>query len=172
VRHVTAYLALYGMKAPPSMNSLLLDRARELASREAGLAVAVTHRADGTAQASVVNAGVLDHPVSGELAVGFVVQGDGRKKLANLRARPFATIVFRSGWEWVGIEGSVDLIGPDDQLSGLASDAVPRVFHEIYAAAIGGTPVDWVIRDAVIEQEGHTAVFVRPTRAYSNPTGE
>jgi Pyridoxamine 5'-phosphate oxidase len=154
------------------MNSSLLDRARELASREAGLAVVVTHRADGTAQVSVVNAGVLDHPVTGELAVGFVVQGAARKKLANLRARPLATIVFRSGWEWVGIEGAADLIGSDDRLSGLASDAVPRVFHEIYAAAIGGTPDDWVSRDAVIEHEGHTAVFVRPIRVYSNPTRE
>jgi hypothetical protein len=107
------------------MDASLLDRARELASREGGLAVVVTHRADGTAQASVVNAGVLDHQVSGELAVGFVVQGAGRKKLANLRARPFATIVFRSGWEWVGIEGAVDLISPDNRLSGLASDDVP-----------------------------------------------
>jgi hypothetical protein len=153
------------------VNLLLLDRARELASREAGLAVVVTHRSDGTAQASVVNAGVLDHPVTGEPAIGFVVQGGARKKLANLRARPVTTVVFRSGWDWVSIEGDVDLIGPDDRPNSLAPEAVPGVFHEIYAAAIGGTPDDWTARDAVIEQEGHTAVLVRPTRLYSNPPG-
>lgn len=152
-----------------TVKSPLLDQARELASREGGLAVVVTHRADGTAQASVVNAGVLDHPVTGEPAVGFVVQGRARKKLANLRARPVTTIVFRSGWDWVGIEGAVELIGPDDQSGDISSEALPSVFHEIYAAAIGGAPGDWAARDTVIEREGHTAVLVRPTRVYSNP---
>lgn len=75
-----------------------LDRARELGARESGLAVAVTSRADGSAQASVVNAGVLDHPVTGEPIVAFVARG-GARKLANLRARPRVTVVFRSGWE-------------------------------------------------------------------------
>ncbi len=152
------------------MNSSLLEQARELASREAGLAVVVTYRPDGTAQASVVNAGIVDHPVTGELAVGFVVQGGARKKLTNLRARRVATVVFRSGWDWVGIEGDVDLVGPDDRLDGVGSSSVAAVFHEIYAAAIGGTPDDWAARDEVIEQERHTAVLVRPTRVYSNPT--
>src|SRR5262245_16797963 len=80
-------------KAPRTMSSSLLDHARKLGSREAGLAVVVTHRSDGTAQASVVNAGVLDHPVTGTPAIGFVVQGGARKKLANLRARPMTTVV-------------------------------------------------------------------------------
>ncbi len=153
------------------MNSSLLELARELASREAGLAVVLTHRLDGTAQASVVNAGIVDHPVTRELAVGFVVQGGGRRKLSNLRVRPMATVVFRSGWEWVGVEGNVDLVGPDDRLDGFASEAVTRVFHEIYAAAIGGTADDWAARDEVIELERHTAVLVRPIRVYSSPPG-
>jgi hypothetical protein len=149
------------------MNPALLHKARELATREAGLAVVVTHRADGSAHASVVNAGLIEHPLRGEPAIGFVVQGGSRKKLANLRARPLATVVFRSGWDWVSIEGDVDLVGPDDRLGGLAPEAVARVFHEIYAAAIGGAPDDWAARDAVIEQERHTAVLVRPTRVYA-----
>jgi hypothetical protein len=44
-----------------------LDLARELAARESGLAVAVTTRTNGLPRASVVNAGVLDHPVTGDL---------------------------------------------------------------------------------------------------------
>jgi hypothetical protein len=117
-----------------------------------------------------VNAGVVTHPVSGKPAVGFVVQGGARKKLANLRARPEATVVFRSGRDWVAIEGDVDLVGPDDQ-DCVGSDAAASVFHEIYAAAIGGTPDDWAALDGAIERERHTAVLVRPSRAYSNPTG-
>jgi Pyridoxamine 5'-phosphate oxidase len=151
------------------MNSSLLDRACELASRASGLAVVVTQRADGTAHASVVNAGVFDHPVTGERTIGFVVQGGTRTKLANLRARPVTTVVFRSGWEWVAIEGNVDLVGPDDRLDGLGDEGAAAVFHQIYAAAIGGTPGDWAAHDAVIDAEGHSAVLVRPTRVYSNP---
>jgi hypothetical protein len=113
---------------------------------------------------------VVDHPVTGELAIGFVAQGAKSKKLSNLRARPTATVVFRSGWEWVAIEGDVDLVGPDHHLDGLASESVPRVFHAIYAAAMGGALEDWATRDEVIEREGHTAILVRPIRVYSNPS--
>ena len=146
----------------------LLQRAQELGSREGGLAVVVTERPDSRAQASVVNAGTVAHPVTGELSIGFVVQGATRRKLANLRARPVATVVFRSGWEWVTIEGDVDLIGPHDELTGLDAKLVPRIFHDIYSVAIGGSPDDWAARDGAIEREGHTAVLVRPVRVYSS----
>src|SRR5438128_1037181 len=87
-----------------------LDRARELGARETGLAVVTTLRADGTAHSSVVNAGVLNHPVTGESVVGFVSRG-GVRKLAYLRARPRATVLFRSGWAWVAVEGDAELAG-------------------------------------------------------------
>ena len=131
----------------------------------------ITQRRDGSAHASVVNAGVVDHPLTGDPAIGFVIQGGGRVKLPNLRARPMATVVFRSGWEWVSVEGDVDLVGPDDRPDGLASEAMTRVFHEIYVAAIGGSADDWAALDHVIERERHIAVLVRPTRIYSNPPG-
>jgi hypothetical protein len=69
----------------------------------------------------------------------------------------------------VAIEGDIDLVGPDDPSDGLAAEAIAAVFHEIYAAAIGGAPDDWAARDAVIGEERHTAVLVRPSRVYSNP---
>ena len=50
-----------------------LDGARELGLRESGLAVVATRRVDGSVQASVVNAGVVDHPATGGPVVGFVV---------------------------------------------------------------------------------------------------
>ena len=52
-----------------------LDRARELSAREGGLAVAITTRPDRLPRASVVNAGVLAHPVTGEQVVAFVSRG-------------------------------------------------------------------------------------------------
>jgi hypothetical protein len=150
-----------------AQRSPLLEQARELASREAGLAVVVTYRPDGTAHVSVVNAGVVDHPLSGEPAVGFVVQGGGRRKLRYLRVRRAATVVFRSGWDWVAVEGDVDLIGPDDR-DCVSWPAAIGVFREIYAAAIGGTPADWAGRDQAIEDEQHVAVLIRPVRLYGS----
>ena len=55
-----------------------------------GLCVVSTLRPDHTIQSSVVNAGVLPHPVTGTPAVGLVARG-GSRKLANLRARPLPT---------------------------------------------------------------------------------
>lgn len=148
----------------------LLDRAGELGAQESGLSVVVTNRADGSAQTSVVNAGVLDHPVTGERIVGFVARG-GAKKLRNLRARSRVTVVFRSGWEWVAVEGDAELAGPQDDLDGLERREMPRVRREVYAAAVGGTADDWAAMDEVMEAEGHTAVLIRPRRVYSNPPG-
>jgi PPOX class probable F420-dependent enzyme len=147
---------------------LRLDRARDLSANENGLAVVVTSRADGSPQASVVNAGVLDHPVTGEPVVGFNARG-GARKLANLRGEPRVTVVFRSGWDWLAVEGDADLAGPDDDLDGLEAGDLPRVLREVYAAAVGGTEDEWVGLDAVMAAERHTAVLVRPVRVYSNP---
>jgi hypothetical protein len=145
----------------------LLDRARRLASAEGGLAVVVTQRADGSAHASVVNAGVLDHPVTGASVIGFVVQGLSRTKVANLRREPRATVVFRSGWEWVTAEGRVDLLGPGD-VACMPWPESKRVFHAVYVAAIGGTEGDWAASDTAIETEGHVAVLVHPDRVYGS----
>ena len=146
-----------------------LERARELGAKENGLAVVVTSRPDGSHQVSVVNAGVLDHPVSGAPMVGFVAR-DGAKKLPNLRRHPRLTVVFRSGWEWVAVEGEAELAGPDDALDGLDVGDVPRLLRTVYAAAVGGTADDWAELDEVMATERHTAVLVRAIRIYSNPT--
>jgi PPOX class probable F420-dependent enzyme len=148
-----------------------LDRVRELGARESGLAVVFTARADGTAQASIVNAGVLDHPVTGEPVVAFVARGAVRK-LTNLRARPRLTVVFRSGWEWVAVEGDAELAGPDDPLPGLEPADVPRLLRDVYAAAVGGARDEWAELDDVMATERHAAVLVRPERVYSNSNSD
>jgi hypothetical protein len=84
----------------------LTDFAR-LVTLDSGLCVVSTLRGDGTIQSSVVNGGVLDHPLTGRPVVGLG-QG-GSRKLANLRARPQATIVVRSGWEWAAADGRAEL---------------------------------------------------------------
>ena len=115
-----------------------------------------------------MNAGVLEHPVTGEIVVAFVARGAVRK-LINLRARPSTTVVFRSGWEWIAVEGDAELAGPDDRLVGLDPGEVPRLLRRVYAAAVGGTEDDWAELDATMAAEGHTAVVIRPSRIYSSP---
>jgi hypothetical protein len=142
-----------------------LVRVRALAAPEGGLAVAVTTRSDARPRASVVNAGVVGHPVTGEQVVGFVSRG-AVHKLRDLRERPEVTIVFRSGWDWVAVEGRAELAGPDDPLDGLAPGDVPALLRSVYAAAAGGSPEDWAALDDSMAVERHTAVLVRVTRLY------
>jgi PPOX class probable F420-dependent enzyme len=144
-----------------------IEYVRDLAGRDQGLAVVVTQRADGSPQTSIANAGVLAHPLSGEPVVGLVVRGDTRKH-ANLRRRPRATVVFRAGWEWVAVEGPVDLAGPDDPLDALDAGRVPQVLRDVFSAA-GGSHDDWDEYDRVMAAERRLAVLVRPERVYSNP---
>ena len=144
-----------------------LDRVRELVPRDHGLVVVVTQRGDGSPQTSVVNAGVLDHPVTGEPVVGFVIRGDTVKR-QYLRERPRATVVFRAGWEWVAVEGDAELAGPDDTLEGLDPGAVPKLLRDVFSAA-GGTHDDWDEYDRTMAAERRLAVLVRPQRVYPTP---
>ena len=140
-----------------------LDLVRRLVAADHGLAVIATTRADGSVQSSVVNAGVLDHPVTGEPVVGLVVRG-GTQKHKHIRKRPHTTVVFRIGWEWVAVEGPVTMIGPDDPQPGVD---LPTLLRAIFSAA-GGTHEDWDEFDRVMAAERRVALFIEPARVTSN----
>ena len=135
-----------------------LDQVRGLVAAEHGLVVVAVARADGTVNTSVVNAGVLRDPVTGEDVVGFVARGDARK-LQYVRATGRAAVTFRSGWQWVTVEGPARLAGPDDELPGLRPDQLPKLLRDIFTAA-GGTHDDWDEYDRVMAAERRTAVLV------------
>lgn len=140
----------------------------ELVPLDNGLSVVVTRRADLTPHAAVVNAGVVAHPVTGVRAVAFVSAG-GTRKLAHLRFDSTITIVVRAGWRWTAVEGSAELIGPDEPHPEVDDERLRLLLREIFVAA-GGTHDDWDTYDRVMREEHRTAVFVSPTRIYSNPT--
>jgi PPOX class probable F420-dependent enzyme len=142
---------------------------REHGAADRWLAVLVTLRPDGQPSVSVVNAGVLDHPVSGRPCVAFVARG-GTAKLANLRRDPRATLVFRAGWEWVAVHGTAELAGQDDPLPGLTPGQLPGLLRDIYAAA-GGSHSDLAQYDRVMAAERRTAVLLSPDRFTTNPAG-
>jgi PPOX class probable F420-dependent enzyme len=143
-----------------------LSDAVALAANESGLAVVSTLRADGTVQASLVNAGVLPHPATGESTLAFVTYG--KVKLTNLRARPQIAVTFRNGWQWATVEGTCELVGPDDPQSWLADpDALRLLLRDVFTAA-GGTHDDWAEYDATMAEQRRTVVLIAPTRVYSN----
>jgi hypothetical protein len=138
-----------------------------LVAGDHGLVVVSATRGDGTISSSVVNAGVLPHPVTGETVVGMVVRG-GTRKLAYWRERPYANVVIRSGWQWAAAEGRVDLAGPDDPVASVDAGRLRLLLREIFTAA-GGSHDDFDTYDRVMREERRTAVFVHPDRVYANP---
>ena len=113
------------------------------------LCVVTSTRADGSVQASLVNAGVLDGRVA------YVARGDSLK-VRQLRERPVCSVTARDGFEWATVEGRASIEGPD---------GVRELLREIFRAA-GGTHEDWDEFDRVMAEEGRVAVFVDPDRVY------
>jgi PPOX class probable F420-dependent enzyme len=144
-----------------------LSYVKQLIPLDHGLSVIVTMRSDGTPQTSVVNAGVMSHPLAGEEIVAFVAAGRARK-LAYLRADPRVTVALRAGWQWAAVEGTAELIGPQDPRDDIDAEQLRLLLREIFTAA-GGDHDDWDTYDRVMRDEQRTAVLVTPTRVYSNP---
>jgi PPOX class probable F420-dependent enzyme len=138
-----------------------------LVALDHGLSVVVTLRADHSPHTTVVNAGVLSHPLTGSDTVAFVAAGRARK-LAHLRADPTIAVVVRAGWQWTAVEGKAQLIGPDDPNPDVNDEQLRLLLRDIFTAA-GGTHDDWATFDQTMRDERRTAVLVTPTRVYSNP---
>jgi PPOX class probable F420-dependent enzyme len=149
------------------MGMATLQEAVRIGAGDRFLVVVSTLRADGTIQASVVNAGVLTHPLSGEHVVAFVTNGPA--KLTNLRARPQVTVTFRAGWDWVTVEGTAQIAGPDDALAGINQERLRLLLREVFTAA-GGSHDDFDEYDRVMAAERRAVVLVTPARVYSNAT--
>jgi PPOX class probable F420-dependent enzyme len=144
---------------------MTLDEVMELAGREQYLAVVATLRADSTIQSSLVNAGALDHPLTGQPVLAFVTYGAA--KLRNLRVRPQLGVTFRSSWSWATVEGNAELIGPDDPHPKVDAEQLRVLLRNVFTAA-GGQHDDWDAYDRTMLEQRRTAVLVPPSRIYSN----
>ncbi|MGH9135341.1 MAG: TIGR03618 family F420-dependent PPOX class oxidoreductase, partial [Ilumatobacteraceae bacterium] len=130
-----------------------------LVALDHGLCAFSTLRDDGSVQATVVNAGVVQHPVTGEQVVGLVAAG--RHKLQNLRADPRATIVARAGWQFATVEGTAEIIGPDDPHPDVDGETLRIFLRDIFKAA-GGVHDDWDTYDRTMADERRAAVLLAP----------
>ena len=115
-----------------------------------------------------MNAGVIDHPVTGAPVAAFVGR-PATRKIAHLRANPTATLLWRAGWAWVAAEGTVEIVGPDDSLEGIGRHELPHLLRTVFTAANGGEHDDWAEYDRVMAAERRMAVLLTPTRIYVNP---
>jgi PPOX class probable F420-dependent enzyme len=129
-----------------------------------GLVVMTVLGPDGRMRPSVVNAGVIDHPITGNRVVAVVIQGMARK-LAHLRARPRASVVLRAGWQWAAVEGPVQIAGPDDPVDGIGPERLRLLLREIFTAG-GGTHEDFDEYDRVMAAERRAAVLITPERVF------
>ncbi|WP_433734103.1 TIGR03618 family F420-dependent PPOX class oxidoreductase [Nocardia sp. CA-129566] len=142
-----------------------LAQAAQVARDENGLAVVSTLRSDNTIHSTLVNVGLLAHPVSGEPILGFVTYG--KVKLANLRIRPQVTTTFRQGWAWATVEGRAQIVGPDDPQPWIDAEGLRLLLRDVFTAA-GGKHDDWDEYDRVMAAERRAAILIEPSRVYSN----
>jgi len=136
----------------------------ELVRADHGLAVVTVLGPDGRMRPSVVNVGVLDHPISGARVVAMVIHGKARK-LEHLRARPRICVALRGGWRWAAVEGPAEVVGPDDPMEGVGHERLRLLLREIFIAA-GGTHEDFDTYDRVMAEERRAAVLIAPERVF------
>lgn len=142
-----------------------VERVRRVADAD-HQAMFATVRRDGTIQASLIRAGIFDHPLTRRPTIAALLRGN-TVKLRHLRRIPRATVLFRSSTAWVTVEGRTSLIGPEDKAGGYDPASFPELRRAVYRAA-GGTPDEaW---DRLMDEERRALVFVELERVYSNPS--
>ena len=100
-----------------------------------GLSTVAIGRGDRPPHVSVVNTGVVGHPVTGESVVALRDGGRRSRSFAYLRADPAVAVTVRAGWLWVTVEGAAELIGPDDPSPHVDADGLRLLLREIFWAA-------------------------------------
>ena len=143
-----------------------IEEVRAYLAKDNGLAIVRTTQADERVLSSVVNCGVIKHPITGVPCVALVSAGRAAR-LGHIRRGSQATIAIRRGWTWRSVTGPADLIGPDDLSDGIDAEALRLLLREVFQAA-GGTHDDFDEYDRVMVDEGRVAVLVAPDRILGN----
>ena len=143
-----------------------IGEVRTYLAKENGLATVSTTQADGRVLSSVVNCGVIDHPLTGAPCVALVSVGRAAR-LGHVRRGSQVTIAVRRGWSWRSVTGPGDLIGPEDPSDGVDAEALRLLLRDVFRAA-GGIHDDLAEYDRAMAEEGRVAVLVVPDRILGN----
>lgn len=143
-----------------------LDDVRRAIANEHGLATISTVQADGRVLSSIANCGLVPHPVTGEERLALVSMGTAARA-KHVRRGSEMTVLLRRGWNWVGVTGPVELIGPDDPVDGVDDEAIRVLLRDVFHAA-GGTHDDLDEYDRAMADERRVAMLVRPDRIIGN----
>jgi hypothetical protein len=156
----------------PSWDDPLITTLRTLLETAGGLGVLAT-AGEARVPASLVNAGLVEHPVSGAPTVAHVAYGDSQR-VRRLAAAPQCSFTVHDGRKWLTAEGRAHLVfGPwDERAAGndpalhSAADDYAQLLRTIYRAAGGGEHPDWPEFDRAMRAERRVAVLASLDRLY------
>ena len=143
-----------------------IEDVKKFLSSENGLATVSTVQKDGRVLSSVVNCGVIDHPVSETPCVAFVSAGHAAR-LDHIRRGSQVTVAIRRGWAWRSVTGPADLIGPHCLPENFDSEDLRLLLRMVFESA-GGTHEDWYEYDRVMSSEERVVVLVSLERILGN----
>ena len=136
-------------------------------SEETGLVTVSTTQVDGRVLSSVVNCGMIKHPLTGGTCVAFV-SGSKAARLKHIDRGSQVTITARRGWAWSSVTGPADLIRPEQVPESIDKEQMRLLLREVFHAA-GGVHDDLEEYDRAMAQEGRVVVCVTPERVLGNP---
>ena len=136
-------------------------------SEETGLVTVSTTQVDGRVLSSVVNCGMIEHPLTGATCVAFV-SGSRAARLKHIDRGSQVTITARRGWAWSSVTGPADLIRPEQVPESIDKEQMRLLLREVFHAA-GGVHDDLEEYDRAMAQEGRVVVCVTPERVLGNP---
>ena len=136
-------------------------------SEETGLVTVSTTQVDGKVLSSVVNCGMIEHPLTGATCVAFV-SGSRAARLKHIDRGSQVTITARRGWAWSSVTGPADLIRPEQVPETIDKEQMRLLLREVFHAA-GGVHDDLEEYDRAMAQEGRVVVCVTPERVLGNP---
>ena len=134
---------------------------------ETGLVTVSTTQVDGRVLSSVVNCGMIEHPLTGDTCVAFV-SGSKAARLKHIDRGSQVTITARRGWAWSSVTGPADLIRPEQVPETIDKEQMRLLLREVFHAA-GGVHDDLEEYDRTMLQEGRVVVCVTPERVLGNP---
>ena len=136
-------------------------------SEETGLATISTTQEDGRVLSTVVNCGMIKHPLTGDTCVAFV-SGGNAARLKHVDRGSQVTVSVRRGWAWSSATGPADLIRPESLPESIDAEKMRLLLREVFHAA-GGVHDDLEGYDRAMAEEKHVVVCVTPDRILGNP---